>query len=63
MISVNKIDDVIRFSQIREVTYNENLKYFGETLDWNTKPLEIDPILEKLPLAAYLISGKKILKL
>ena len=114
MISVNKIDAVIKLAQIKEVTYNENtyasysslnskletnlkklsfddvrslriimylgkdedhsrdlkpikiyenLKYFGETLDRKTKEFEIDQILEKLPLANYLINGKKILKL
>lgn len=114
MISVNKIDDVIKLAQIKEVNYNENtyasygrlnsklktnlknlnfedvislriimclgkdkdhnsdlkpikiyenLKYFGETLARKTKAFEIDQILENLPLANYLINGKKILKL
>jgi len=114
MITVNKIDDVIKLAQIKEVTYNENSyasysslnleletnlenlsfddvkslriimylgkdedhnrdlkpikiyensKKFDETLDWKTKSLEIDQILEKLLLATYLINGKNILKL
>lgn len=43
--------------------YNSQYDYFDKTLGWNTKELEINQMVEKMPLATYLIEAKKILNL
>lgn len=43
--------------------YDSQFEYFDKTLGWNTQELEINQIMEKLPLADYLLNGKKILGL
>lgn len=43
--------------------YNSQFDYFDKTLGWNTKELEINQMVGKMPIAKYLIEAKKILKL
>ena len=43
--------------------YDSQYEYFDKLLGWKTKSIEINQILEKLPLGAYLINAKQILNL
>ena len=46
-----------------EQIYKANFEYFDKEVGWNTKPIEINQMVGKGPLAEYLINGKKILGL
>ena len=50
-------------NQLPQQIYNSQYDYFDKTLGWNTKELEIDQMVGKLPLDLYLTSAKTILEL
>jgi hypothetical protein len=43
--------------------YDSQFEYFDKTLGWNKKDLEVNQMIEKMPLADYLLEGKRILAL
>lgn len=43
--------------------YNSQINYFNKSIGWNTKEIEINQMVEKMPFADYLIEGKKILEI
>lgn len=50
-------------SQSPQEIYNAQYDYFDKALGWNTKELEINQMVEKLPLDQYLADAKIILGL